>query len=130
MAKKNLCIPFDSEDNLLGYSYYGLFGDQEQKCLDEGKFEHYSERNGVWRLREVFKPNFVFNDTLMFERFSRGCSSVKAHFISNITNKKYEMFITDLQDAILANRFNNQQIVGKFTFTQRGQNYGVKLVKE
>ena len=130
MSKKNLCIPFDPEGNLLGYSYYGIASNDEIKCMNEGKFEYYSERNGVSTLREVFKPNFKFSDELIFNRFSRGCSSVKAHFTSSNTNKKYEMFITDFQDVILADKFNDHKISGTFTFIKRGLNYGIILTKE
>ena len=77
----------------------------------------------------MFMPNYEFSDIMIFDGFSRGRSSVKAHFVSETTGRKYEMFVSDLGDAIRADGLHNARIDGKFTFTKRGQNYGVKLVE-
>lgn len=120
--QKKLFIPFDRNGNLLDYSYRGIT--EEEK--ENERVEHFW---GDGSLIEVFVPNFEFEDTLLFERFSRGRSSVKAHFVSCSTSKKYEMFISDLEDVIKANCLINGKINGKFTFAKKGQNYGVKLLK-
>ena len=125
--KKELFIPFDRNGNLLDYSYRGLSTEEEEICKRDGKVEHFWGRDDT--LREVFVPNFEFEDTLIFEGFSRGRSSVKAHFKSQFTGKKYEMFISDLGDVIKANYFITK-LSGRFTFVKRGQNYGIRLLKE
>lgn len=122
--KKELFVPFDRCGNMLGYSYYGISSEGEKICTETGKFEIFN-RNGA--LNEVFVPNFEFEDTLIFEGFSRGRSSVKAHFKSQFTGKKYEMFISDLADIIKANHFITK-LSGRFTFVKKGQNYGIKLL--
>lgn len=123
--KKELLVPFNRFGNMLGYSYYILSADNEKICKETGKFEIFN-RDGI--LAEVFVPNFEFEDTLIFTGFSRGRSSVKAHFESQLTGKKYEMFISDLEDAIKANCFI-AKLTGRFTFVKKGQNYGIMLLK-
>ena len=123
--KKELFVPFDRCGNMLGYSYYGISTDEEKICKETGRFEIFN-RNGT--LVEVFVPNFEFEDTLIFKNFSRGRSSVKAHFESRFTGKKYEMFICDLEDVIKSNYFITK-LSGRFTFVKRGQNYGIMLLK-
>ena len=125
--KKELFIPFDRNGNLLDYSRWSLSTEGEEICKRDGKFEIFRGRDNT--LTEVFVPNFEFEDTLIFTHFSRGRSSVKAHFESQTTGKKYEMFIIDLEDVIKAN-YSITKLSGRFTFVKRGQNYGVKLLKE
>ena len=96
--KKELFVPFDGKGNLLDYSYSGITEEEKEMCKRDGKIEHFWGRDNT--PREVFVPNFEFEDTLVFKRFSRGRSSVKAHFESLSTGKKYEMFISDLEDVI------------------------------
>ena len=124
--KKELFIPFDRNGNLLDYSYWGLNAEEEKVCKENGKVEHFW---GDGTISEVFVPNFEFEDTLIFKHFSRGRSSVKAHFESQFTGTKYEMFICDLEDVIKANYFVTK-LSGRFTFVKRGQNYGIKLCDE
>lgn len=125
--KKELLVPFDRGGNLLDYSYWDLSTEEKEICKRDGKFEIFWGRDNT--LAEVFVPNFEFEDTLIFTHFSRGRSSVKAHFESQYTGKKYEMFIRDLEDVIKANHFVTK-LCGRFTFVKRGQNYGVLLLKE
>jgi hypothetical protein len=124
--KKELFVPFDRAGNLLDYSYMGISKEEEEICKRDGKIEHFWGRDNA--LREVFVPNVEFEDTLIFKHFSRGRSSVKAHFESQFTGKKYEMFICDLEDVIKANYFITK-LSGRFTFVKRGKNYGVMLLK-
>lgn len=120
--KKELFVPFKKNGDMLDYSYYGLSQEEEQKCKEEGRFEKI-HGNYI----EVFVPNFEFEDTLVFTHFSRGRSSVKAHFRSKYTEVRYEMFISDFEDVLKHNRIGNSHIRGKFTFVKKGANYGVKL---
>lgn len=124
--KKDLFVPFDKGGNMCDYTYHTLSEYEEELCKKDGKFERF-RNNGI--LAEIFVPNFEFDDTLLFEYFSRGRSSVKAHFVSCNTNKKYEMFISNLGDVIKANGLIEGKIKGKFTFVKKGQNYGIALVK-
>ena len=125
--KKELFVPFDGGGNQLGYSYTDIRGEEKEICMRDGKIEHIFGRNNT--IREVFVPNFEFGDTLIFKHFSRGRSSVKAHFESLHTGKKYEMFVSDLEDVILNHHLMNGCISGIFTFVKKGQNYGVMLSK-
>ena len=122
--KKELFVPFDRNGNMLDYSWYGLTSEEEQKCKEEGRFEKSGIRSNYI---EVFVPNFEFEDTLVFTHFSRGRSSVKAHFRSKYTEVKYEMFISDFEEVLKKSRIGNCHIRGRFTFVKKGMNYGVKL---
>ena len=124
---KELFVPFDKYGNLLDYSYTGISEAEKEICKKDGKIEHFWGGNNT--PREVFVPNFEFEDTLIFKHFSRGRSSVKAHFESLHTGKKYEMFVSDLEDVILKRHFVNGCMSGIFTFVKKGQNYGVMLLK-
>lgn len=127
MAKKELFIPFDKKGNLLDYSFFDLTEAEKQKCKEEGQFE-FSYANG--NCKTVFVPNFECKDTLIFSGFSRGRSSVKAHFISEYTGLKYEMFISDFDDVLKSNSIHNCRIKGTFTFVKRGANYGIALLNK
>ncbi len=78
--KKELFVPFDGKGNLLDYVYGDITDDEKDVC----------RRNGVV-IRDkglscmMFMPNYEFSDTMIFDGFSRGRSSVKAHFVSETT---------------------------------------------
>lgn len=78
--------------------------------------------------RTVWKENYEFDDVLEFTHFTRGRSSVKAHFKSLSDGKLYEMFITDFEKMLLAGRLDRAQVCGRFTFCKRGANYGIKVL--
>lgn len=124
--KKELFIPFNRNGNMLDYSYWGISEEEKEICKENGKVEHYF---GNGEIAEVFVPNFEFEDELVFEKFSRGRSSVKAHFISCTNDKRYEMFISDFGDVIREGHLIGDRIMGKFSFVKKGQNYGVVLLK-
>lgn len=123
---KELFVPFDRHGNMLDYSYWGISEEEKELCKKHGRFDRLYP-NG--ELAEMFIPNFVFEDTLIFTRFSRGRSSVKAHFESKYTELKYEMFISDFQNVLKQNRIGNCHVTGRFTFVKKGQNYGIVLLK-
>lgn len=126
MSKKELFVPFDRCGNLLGYSYYGISESEKEICKEKGRFERFY---GNGTLAEVFVPSFEFDGTLRFERFSRGRSSVRAHFVDCDTTHKYEMFISDFDDVIKGNHIADSLIKGTFSFVKKGQNYGIVLLK-
>jgi hypothetical protein len=100
MAKPgNYPIPFDSEGNQL----------------------HYNES---WRGGEM-RPNFEFDDTLTYEGFSRGRSAAYVLFRRS-NGKKVTMFLKELDE--LMPRLCGGHVTGRFTFTKRGTNYGVRIL--
>lgn len=103
MTKAQLKVPFNKEGNMLGYQYDGNI------------FE--------------WKDNFEFKDELCFECFMRGQSSAKAVFCSNLNKNKYFVFLTDLDKIIKHGIEENGIIKGTFTFSKRGNNYGIKLLE-
>jgi len=77
--------------------------------------------------------NFIFDDTIVLTGLSRGRSSVKANFRSDMlkTPTHYEMFIIDLFDIIKNKGIKKGgKIKGKFSFRKRGRNYGIYMIKE
>jgi hypothetical protein len=77
----------------------------------------------------VWKPNYEFEDKLHYLRYSRGRSSAKIHFKSEITDKEYEMFLTDFDDLMNNKGFDKNTVDGTFTFCKRGSNYGIKFFR-
>lgn len=73
-------------------------------------------------------PNFEFEDEMKFSSFERGRSAAHAIFESLSDQRKYQMFLTNLADAI--EHFDKGHLKGKFTFTKKGTNYGVALIKK
>ena len=116
--KKELFVPFDRNGNMLDWVWHPLTQTEEEICKKDGQFR---------KENCIFVPNFEFEDVLVFTHFSRGRSSVKAHFRSKYTEVKYEMFISDFEDVLKNNRIGNAYVKGKFTFVKKGANYGVKL---
>lgn len=74
-------------------------------------------------------PNFIIKDILGFTHFSRGRSSVKAHFKSHINGNKYEMFISDFEEVLLK-EYTVNALEGEFCFRKQGQNYGLALLED
>lgn len=117
MAKKEpLMIPFSTRDGSL-VQYTGCMPNTPQD-------ERWN--NGQW----IWKENFIFEDEIQFIGFYRGCSSAGATFKSLNDGKKYNVFLKDLSDMILSDEFRSGIIHGQFTFVKRGQNYGLKYLKD
>jgi len=100
--------------------------------LDRKRQLHYPEHKVLWR------DNFIFEGNLIFKEFSRGRSSVIAHFDATVFDADRggppflremfdcSMFISDLGEAM---RFlSNGALRGRFTFCKKGNNYGVKFL--
>jgi hypothetical protein len=78
----------------------------------------------------VWKENFEFEDTLELTGMSRGRSAANFNLKSITDGKNYNLFMTDTVDLIQNSTINKGKITGRWTFCKRGQNYGVKIVKE
>ncbi len=101
MVKKDYKIPFDDKGNQLHY-------------------EWYSYQNGEWR------DNEEFNDTLVYKGYARGRSAAYFLFHRASTQTEVVVFMTDFEKMIPLLTYGF--LSGTFTYTKRGQNYGVKLV--
>lgn len=71
--------------------------------------------------------NHEFTDTLTYVSYGRGRSSVTFEFARE-DGRTVSMFVTDL-DSVLPIMANGK-LTGRFTFTKRGQNYGVRMIIE
>lgn len=74
----------------------------------------------------TWKENYEFEATMEFTHFSRGRSSVKAHF-NGPKGRDYEMFLSDFEKLLKDGLFE-KYITGTFTFVKRGANYGIKMI--
>lgn len=91
--------------------------------------------NGNMRLRggysgartEIAKD---FEDNFEYLKMDSGLGVARVHFKSLNTGRQYSMFIDDFNELILAKRFNNNQVEGKFRFIKRGQSQAIKLIIE
>lgn len=72
--------------------------------------------------------NHEFVDTLVYDGYTRGRSSVKIRFVRNSTNTIVEMFMTDFDDMMEKVGLNIHSVTGRFEFVKRGINYGVKFL--
>ena len=104
MSKRKYKIPFDANGSQL----------------------HYAEN---WEHNVLWKDNYEFEDTLVFVSMQRGQSAAYFNLVSKTTDKCYTMFMKDIIEVIRNCRIDKGEIVGKWTFTKRGQNYGIALVK-
>lgn len=116
VKKEPLMIPFRTKDGSL-LQYTGCLPNTSQD-------EQWNNREWIW------KENFIFEDDLQFVGFHRGCSSAGATFQSLNDGKEYNVFLKDLSDMILADGFRCGIVHGLFTFVKRGQNYGLKYLKD
>lgn len=78
---------------------------------------------------DEWRDNYIFEETLKYEGYSRGRSSVTMSF-KDSKGHSYEMFISDFDDVITRKGFFGKSTRGKWTFVKKGQNYGIKAVFE
>lgn len=71
--------------------------------------------------------NFEFTDTLKYTTYSRGRSSAVLHFVSETRVFEAQMFLSDFDD-MMKQGVNPQSVTGRFTFTKKGQNFGLKYL--
>lgn len=70
--------------------------------------------------------NFEFEDTLKFESYGKGRSSVTFNMRRQSNGKKVTMFLSDFAEIVPF--MVGGCLYGLFTFTKRGQNYGCKRI--
>ena len=106
MAKGTYKIPFDQQGNQLDYPEHSYLRGVMTPCKME--------------------ENYEFSDTLTFQDYGRGRSSVTFTMKRANTGKTVTMFVSDFANII--NKMNHGHVTGRFTFVKKGQNYGCKMV--
>lgn len=113
---------------------------QYEVCLDkEGNMtQHYWDKpdpktgRSVWGHYDlIYTPNYIFKDTLVFEK----CFATKgsAHFIFRSTNSNhvFSFFLSDFELMLKANKLQEGNILqGEFTFCKRGSSQGLRMILE
>lgn len=103
MSKGNYQIPFDKDGNLLSY--------------DDGWHTH------EWR------DNYTFEAAMLYGGYGRGRSSAVLYWRDE-AGHRYPMFMSDFDDMMEAVGITYREVLGKWTFTKKGENYGLQYVKE
>jgi hypothetical protein len=100
-----------------------------------GNQMHYPEPSWLWnkdgtsrQIPPTLKDNYVFEDTLIIEDFSRGRSAAYIEAKSATTGKGFTIFLKDLLDIIKNETISKGVVQGKWTFCKRGSNFGLKRV--
>ena len=119
-----MIVPFDESGNMKAYVGYSLDDDEINTAYEEGEYTF-----SMWNETTVWKPNKIFDDELEYIGYGRGRSSIKLYFKSRLSNKEYEMFMSDFNKLMIDGKFDNP-LKGKFTFCKRGLNYGIKLIEK
>lgn len=122
---QNICIPFTKGGSLVEWVGYTLNQEEQAKCHTNG---FYQSDNGTWSDQYVWRLNKQFKTTLFYDGYSRGRSSIKFDFTDS-DGKKFSMFAIDL-DAMIKQGVPIKEAHGVFEFVKRGQNYGIRFVKE
>ena len=124
MANKKRCIPFEN-GNPVEYTGYDLTDDEVEQCYQNGSYRRDTDR---YMGRYEWRPNLPFRAVLSYDGYARGRSS--AGFVFKDENgHRYWMFMTDIDAAIRAG-VQPLEIRGEFEFVKRGQNYGVRFIRE
>lgn len=104
MARGNYRIPFNPNGSLMHFPGYNGGG-----------------ANIEWR------DNYEFEATLRLDGMRRGRSAKYIEWKDNKGDAIYPMFIADLLDLMKHGSISGGVAVGRWTFTKRGQNYGIRL---
>lgn len=105
MAKKEITIPYQlKEDGSKEYLNYPSY---------------YSDTK---------EPNSIFNDSLVYDTYYRGRSSVEIILKSIINNNTYSMTISQFHNILKHNMIKDGVITGRFTFIKRGANYSLQML--
>ena len=75
----------------------------------------------------VWLPNWVFDDTLVYDSYSRGRSAAYFGFKSKTTGREFTVFLKDFEEGFVR-RMVRGEVTGQFTFCKRGANYGTTVV--
>lgn len=93
------------------------------------KLYSFSESFYVARVRgEIWRENFVFEDTLVYKCYARGRSAAYFHFVRKSNGAQVTVFISNFSDMI--EKMVEGKITGKFVFYKQGANFGCKLMEE
>jgi len=124
MAKKLICFPFIN-GNLQEYSFHKLNDDEIERVYNG---EEVTKELAWDNLKEIWKPNEEVELTLHYQKCGRGRSSVTFYWTDD-NRHEYPMFLTDMDDLL------RQEVVAStihaiWTYTKRGQNYGIKFLRK
>lgn len=72
------------------------------------------------------RKNYIFTDTLYYDTFTRGRSSVKFYF-KDAKGIRYEMFATDFSNLVKSENVS-VGVLGRWSFVKRGANFGIVKV--
>ena len=108
---QNIMIPVKRDTEEM-FNYVGTM----YECIPEGN--------------EQFKwvPNHLWSDTINIIDYERGNSAARFVLLSEVTGKRYYMFMTDMLYMIKTHNIEKGRISGAFTYVKRGKNYGIKTV--
>lgn len=123
--EKKRCIPFRLNGEMLEYVGYKLSESEIEKCYADGS---YVVPGDTWKSQCIWQPNKPFETILYYDGFERGCSSAKFRFKDPCTDRRYWMFMTDMDDLIRRD-VSILSIYGKFQYCQRGNNYGIQCLE-
>jgi hypothetical protein len=97
----------------------------EKLKVPTSKYNGVVRYDGYMHTEKNAVSNFEFKDTLEFQYFSRGRSSVKAHYKGS-DGSEYEMFLSVFEDLLRSGKMTKfGDLTGTFFFHKQGQNYGV-----
>jgi len=103
MAKKSFEIPVDANGNMIGWE------------------SPYAK---------VHRPISIWVDVLTYQGYERGRSAVNFKWVSTYTNRRYYMFLTDMDEVLKTTEMAGGEIRGQFTYVKRGKNFGIKKVDD
>lgn len=99
-----------------------MAGEYQIPFSKSGDQQHYPDD---WYGGVVWKDNEVFEDSLVYEGYSRGRSAAYFDFTRKGTGTRVTVFLKDFEAMVP--KMVRGSISSRFTFTKRGQNYGCKL---
>jgi hypothetical protein len=77
----------------------------------------------------IFIQNEIFSDTLEYVGYGSSSSGNSRIFLkSNISKRRYNMFMSDFDEIILASKFKDNKISGKFCFCKKSSAQGIRMV--
>lgn len=114
MAKKEILYPITTVDTY------------DSK---KGSLKTYASEWDISKGDVEFVSNREFTEELEYTGYSRGRSSVTVEF-TNQKGQVFSMFISDFNDLLNSKDIINKRVVGTWTFCKKGQNYGLRLIKE
>jgi hypothetical protein len=103
---------------------------QEYVIRFEPKIGRWADKNAqkdvIGSVSDIELDNYVFEDTLKYDTYSRGRSAGYFHFVSISNGRQYTVFMTDF-GKIVENMVRGV-VKGKFTFCKRGANFGMIMI--